>query len=447
MCMKKIYLKLIALSLMLAVSVVMVITVSYAWVIMSTSPEVSGLQVTIGGGNTILVAADLTGQADGATYHYPDVFRDKLNFSSHASYAYLQDLDGLMPVSTADGIHWFLPEYYEASDAAVRNGLAAAGQIKDISQFTLEQDLAHANLSGVEEDVLAQGSYIFLDFWVVSPGTDCTLRLSVPTVEGDNSGGTFLVEQLQVRNGTDGPVLRSVESNASAMFRVGFLANDDMVLDDSMRQYLQSPGYDDEYRSLRGTYGEPGDYQYGWDSTRFTIYEPNADFHPELPGMEGKYLLTSPVGLVEDAPREVSVKDRVTAQRRSDWLMLDNGQTMLEQIFQSAIFGREDLEPQKLTEFFYNTYLQGQVEPFVNKGAFVKRAENLVDGLELTPGLTAGATDDVYIIRLQRDTPQRIRMFVWLEGQDADCTNVTQATSVMLNLELAGSTTRETAGQ
>ena len=83
----------------------------------------------------------------------------------------------------------------------------------------------------------------------------------------------------------------------------------------------------------------------------------------------------------------------------------------------------------------------------MNKGAFVKRAENLVDGLELTPGLTAGATDDVYIIRLQRDTPQRIRMFVWLEGQDADCTNVTQATSVMLNLELAGSTTRETAGQ
>ena len=53
---------------------------------------------------------------------------------------------------------------------------------------------------------------------------------------------------------------------------------------------------------------------------------------------------------------------------------------------------------------------------------------------------TAGATDDVYIIELERNVPQRIRMFIWLEGQDVDCTNVTELSSLMLYLELAGST-------
>jgi hypothetical protein len=35
-------------------------------------------------------------------------------------------------------------------------------------------------------------------------------------------------------------------------------------------------------------------------------------------------------------------------------------------------------------------------------------------------------------------------MFVWLEGQDADCSNIAQACSLVLNLEFAGSTASET---
>jgi hypothetical protein len=52
---------------------------------------------------------------------------------------------------------------------------------------------------------------------------------------------------------------------------------------------------------------------------------------------------------------------------------------------------------------------------------------------------TSGATDDVYITMLQRNTPQRIRMFIWVEGQDIDCADSnSEQGSFVLNLELAG---------
>ena len=120
--MRKVYIKLIALSLTLALSVSMVVAASYAWLVLSKSPEVSGIQVTIGGGNTILVAADLTQTVDGVTYHYPDAFQDTLNFGAHESYEFLAALDGLTPVSTADGINWFLPSYYDSTDDEVKEG-------------------------------------------------------------------------------------------------------------------------------------------------------------------------------------------------------------------------------------------------------------------------------------------------------------------------------------
>ena len=52
----------------------------------------------------------------------------------------------------------------------------------------------------------------------------------------------------------------------------------------------------------------------------------------------------------------------------------------------------------------------------------------------------AGATIDAVIVSLKKNVPQRIRMFVWLEGQDIDCTNEAALKTLLLNLELAGET-------
>ncbi len=53
--------------------------------------------------------------------------------------------------------------------------------------------------------------------------------------------------------------------------------------------------------------------------------------------------------------------------------------------------------------------------------------------------LRAGATDDVYIAQLAKNKPQRIRMFIWLEGQDVDCVaSGAEGADFALTLELAG---------
>ena len=51
----------------------------------------------------------------------------------------------------------------------------------------------------------------------------------------------------------------------------------------------------------------------------------------------------------------------------------------------------------------------------------------------------SGATEDVTIVCLEKNIPQRIRMFIWIEGQDSDCASSLNNVSFTLGLELAGS--------
>lgn len=114
--MKKIYAKLILITVTLLMSVSVVAMSTYAWFVLSKNPVATGIQVAIGGGNTILIAPDITEVVNGTVYHYPGKFSDKMNFAQYESYDYLKDLGGLNPVSTIDGINWFLPTYYSVTD-------------------------------------------------------------------------------------------------------------------------------------------------------------------------------------------------------------------------------------------------------------------------------------------------------------------------------------------
>jgi hypothetical protein len=71
---------------------------------------------------------------------------------------------------------------------------------------------------------------------------------------------------------------------------------------------------------------------------------------------------------------------------------------------------------------------------------YVSREEMLGsgDGQTIKKVENAGATDDVYIIQLERNVPQRIRMFIWLEGQDIDCVDSVNSARFAVNIELAG---------
>lgn len=448
--MKKLTTKLMVTFLALTLAVTVVVMSSYAWMTLSDNPATENIRISIAGGNTILMAADRTETVDGVVYHYPDVFDDTLNIAAHDSYEYLSSLGGLTPVSTADGVNWVLPTYYDMTDEAVQNGGIASGTIKPVEHFSVETDLAHANLTNTQMEQVAEGSYLYLDFWVVSPGRDYKLRVSA----GDDNGGSFLIDLLRPtetdENGDDvmdSYTLVSAGEGAAACARVGFLVNPDYATAGALTAYRGSYTYNEKYTALRGDYHEPnsGSMVYSSDY-RFTIYEPNADLHPE--GESGGYAVTRPLSWDGSTVSPVDVADILTAQLTSEWKSAQSG-TVLEQMFQTAMAGKtfRSASLPDIERDFYYSYLQGQVMPYVTKGQFLRRTAELyssaVSGLVSSSRLTAldnaGATDDVYIVELQQNVPQRIRMFVWLEGQDADCVDSASATAFALSIELAGS--------
>lgn len=444
------YTKLLAATFLLLTAMVMVIATSYAWLTLSENPTLEKIQVTIGGSSTVLVAPDITvTDEDGNVYHYPGAFSDTLDFSEFDQYSYLRNSAGLVPVSTADGETWYLPAYYEAGDEQVLSGAAAVGQLRPISDFIPDYRLEYANLSTEEADAAQTGSYIYLDFWVVAPVEGYRLRVS----NGTDSIGSYVIdliepEKIETENGVS-YALTGENRQTAASIRLGFLVNENTVLDNSMLYYSSSADFRSEYTRLQGVYTEPGSSPIYSDMTRFTIFEPNGDLHPQTvldaqgnPVVNGQYVLTTPVG--RDAVA-TNISDRLTVQLENRWIRVGE-EPLIAQMFQAYLLEKnlEDQDEQSLKQGFYSRYLP---YPYLTKGNFVTKtsalyaaAENGIVSAENIAGLEqSGATEDVYLTELRGGIPQRIRLFIWLEGQDVDCINTASAGSIAVSIELAGS--------
>lgn len=440
--MRKIYPKLIAMGILLSLSVSVVAMASYAWMVLSSSPVVSGIQVAIGGGNTILVAPDVTQTVNGQLYHYPGRFGEKLNFRQYSQYDYLQSIGSLMPVSTYNGIDWFLPAYYTSNDEEVASGEAMSGQLKPFTEFKVDSELSYANLKASDpeqKEKIQEGHYAYLDFWVVSPSADFTLRIST---DREDAGGTFVIDLLQPQKADTqtGYTLKYPTGTAATTVRVGFLANPYQLTDDTMQLYTQSPAFDQRATSLRGLYAEPNTGTSYFADDKFVIYEPNGNSHPHNDDLDGTYVETRAIGFENGQPTELSFlgKDMLTVQNSSLWT--ENGQA-LEERFQTALlsFDTTNLTPDEIAARFYNQYLQGQIYPYIDKAQFYTNTDNLYAYAKTPQAAALGnVTKDVTIIDLTRNVPQRIRMFVWLEGQDVDCVDMASKCSFAVNIELAG---------
>ncbi|MBQ6700533.1 MAG: hypothetical protein IJM98_07700, partial [Oscillospiraceae bacterium] len=421
--MTKIYIKLITMALALALSASVVMMSSYAWMVLSGNPAATGIQVAVGGGNTILIAPNVKTEEGGKVYNYPGYFSESLNFGVSKEYEYLHNLEGLRPVSTANGIDWFL-----------RSG-------------TVDSELAYANLSKDEADAefAKQCNYVYLDFWVVSPSGDHTLRVS--TGEPKDVGGSFVIDLMNpVYDEETGYSLEPQKGSAAASVRIGFLANDVTLTDETMEKYMATHAYKygREYTSLRGLYVEPKSGTPYLDADRFTIYEPNADYHPAKEEYSGCYVPTTPLAInAEDG----YIWDKLAVQLSSGWKETTNGETEIAQKLKTATIASDaPKENANLFTDFYVKTLQGQIAPYVAKGRFIKLTENLESQLSapsadyiaqenLSSMQTSGAAEDTYIIKLERNVPQRIRMFVWIESQDVDCSASAGSGAFAVNIE------------
>lgn len=420
------HIKILASALLIVLSLSMLVMVTFAWYVMSTAPEVSGMQIKIGS-DTIRVAPDC--QDESGQHHYPGAFQGVLETDTTAI---PENFWGLIPVSTADGKHWFSATY-----ESLENG----GDQKE--EYQVDTTLQSANQVGRPE---SGGNYLYLDFWVVAP-KDYDLRVSTAT-QGSGQSGSYVKVFPQVKKDDAGNYsLDETQRQAESSLRIGFLVNEDAVSGES---YKKSTNYDSAYKILKGKYQKPGE-ALPTSQTSFTIYEPNCDWHADTK-FSGLYKETQPLALVNGKPQQVKLETydgtKLAAQTSATWTRTDDGtQTKLSRALQTAMLetkdtGRSVTDAQSAGEYLLNQYLKGQLSGYITSGQFVKSTSDLQDGVRLDKENIDkfGAADDAVIVSLKKNVPQRIRMFVWLEGQDIDCTNEAALKTLLLNLELAGET-------
>ena len=444
--MNKIRTKLIASLLSVVIAAALIVVSTYAWLTISTETEVGGINIQIGGSNTIKLAADIVvDNGDGTFSHYPGAFSENLNFSDYETYRYLTELGALSPVSTYDGIHWVLPDFYQESDPLVQQGMAVAGQLKDYSLLPVDNTLQYANLTNSQQNSDQKGSYVYLDFWVVSPSGNCELRIS--TGNDSNTGSFVIGEMTPVMNaqGT-GYELKAGEVTAAASVRLGFLTNQENAAYTDIQKYLGSADYSKTYTHLLGRFQEPGQTLEQYTTSNwFTIYEPNGNLHTD----GGKYYqITNPLRVLNGTIEPADISQHLAVQLTNYWKVDPfSGDVLLAREFLSATFNMQDKSREEVSNYFYNHYMQSAFASFVDRGYFVDSTRDLyaeADANGIVPDSSTAlhntdrATDEIVITTLQKNVPQRIRMFVWLEGQDADCVNIGDISNLIINLEFAG---------
>lgn len=430
---KKVYIKIACTAAALLCAMAMIVMSSYAWLTASTSPVAEGIQVAVGGGSTILLAPDVVNNEG---VHYPGAFGATLRLDD------LLDADahsGLTPVSTADGLNWYLPVYYTEDDPEVRAGTAKAGDLKPYDQFLCDETLTYANLL-VDDERAAKGSYLYADFWVVSPGSRYELRVST---SNDASGaGSYVVDLPQVVETEVGFAMQTPEYPASESLRVGFLVNQNAAAD-SAAAYAANGG-DQRYTTLMGGYqekGKPTSPLYSYNT--FHIYEPNGSSHSTL-GETG-YIATYPLGRNDTSVTGIPVGSWLSVQMASQW-----EENKVNDLFTASVQQAGDTATAADVQAQLYKNLAGRSD-YVNKGQFIQNTNQLYTSMgedhtvlrtTLEQMAKAGANESNSIVTLERNVPQRIRMFIWLEGQDADCVSGASVSGFAMRIELAGSTVK-----
>ena len=507
--MQKYKIKIYLAGISLLMALIMLVTASVAWFTISTAPEISGIQVGIYADRTLLLSSDNT------------EYVQYLDLSSK-----FKDLAPLHPVSTVDGLNWFIPTYNSKT-----------GELRDASEFILDDKLEYANIIKVEsvpgdyyedttpdliegeiQDNANKGYYVYADFWMKTEDEGgCNVRLTIPHyAEFDtNSGSDFKTafdrqkdaeeevaqgwygsyvlnsEYILGEDGTVGLVSREAET----AMRVGLLLNpddpperedDDDDGDESSGTESSAPESSDPDDD-----GEDEEDVYADEKNKFFIYEPNADirsaFNKPLGTYnksevdyilgykfnsesykDGTYFVTQPLAKqkytrtveqkgIDESTGEETVeeveedyfggkvvditdydKTKLIVQKHSEWDL----ESLAQKLNDGGVPNSNDVVYPMggflNTETLYEM-LTGEDANDVNtteSGIEINNPNRLVD----VSGMTTDIAGSSIIVKLEKEKPIRVRLFIWLEGQDVDCWNDIAAGRFIVNLELAGET-------
>lgn len=366
-------LKLLMAATGLLVSLVMVAGGTFAWFTISQKAEVTGISITM--------------EATGEEYPF-ELSLDGENWTTELFVdSQLTGKGPLRPISTADMVHWYLPEY------------DARGSVADFHEVALE-DVANR-----EEELISY--LVYFDLWVRTRDQDTTyaLKLNNPGIKN----GQLHVEDQETVYGTyalwlperdaEGKYVNPKTTNdAMACLRIGFqmLEEQEDGTEQVTGSFIFEPNADlrsdfSQYQSASGESLENklGDVTYVKGS--FSVQEYGNEFANEK--IYGTSVPTWKAPTEEGGEATYTMTPQITfRQRKSEW------------------------DTTKLAALDANQTVDSRC--IKKLGAFVEDSPAMAD--------------------INIEAPQKMRVFLWLEGQDIDCWNQIAGGGIFANLEFRG---------
>ncbi len=369
----------------LLASIAMLAGATYAWYTISTNPEIKGIHLQLGTSGTLKSSLD----EDEGFNEYTEITELFENYMP------------LRPVSTFDGITWFIPAYdsmgalvledfypYTIKDEEFKYHNVYAYQVDENGNLIYEDE----ELIPYEEkeylNISEDAYFLYGDFYLLNTDdVDVNVVLSTPLkkVEDEVWYGSYVVTYYDDEHGSnyndDKLGTFSYYNTAVTSIRLGFMTWDDDEDEDS--------------------------------KTNFMIYEPNADLRSdkEKPEDEDGYVIDFTKGK-DDLP--------VGVLQTSPVSKIDNDNVIIDEINYKDLFDE-----------YQSRVIRQLASNWKNKPSSYASISN-----NINIGSFVDAIDKP-IVRIKAGEVKKVRLFIWVEGQDIDCWNDIAGGGLWINLEFA----------
>ncbi len=428
-------------------SLAVLTTAGFAWYTLSTNPEISGMQVTLEGDRNIWISKN------GA-----DFFRH-IDISAEMS----SEMSTLRPVSTYDGLNWYVCDYHSSSGNIIEDEFF----LKDwcISEEHGTEGHTHCDNGGF---------FAYTDIWITTKAGSAKIRLSIPDSDErygeEETSGCYVLSYDYSVDKEGVKTIKLMSRGPETCARVGF-----MVFDATSGE--EDPVVLGKTENLAEKLKEEG-FNKGYD---FFIYEPNADVRSELnkqdsryltdiyvsqlrikklmigdtafdyPASNGSYMQTFPIKQAEAQTLEDTEEDSRGTLQQAAPALFPASKLIVQKAAAWNSAKVSEMEEKTFTEAdnavdLLNELMQNDC---ITRGRFAN--ENTVQNalyngantyfptaLDSTPDTgNAASPTSQHMFTLKAGEIRQIRLFFWIEGQDIDCWNDVAGMNFLTRIEFA----------
>jgi len=402
----------------------MIAGASYAWFSISVKPEVRTLTIKVDpmkDQRPFDLSINYAGDEEAATWTNELILEEL--FAESKNYGFLR------PISTADGEHWYLPTY------------SAAGHVNGFREVLFDKVANQVYTTDGDEDY--SNYLMYVDFWVRNRQDEkYDLLLNNPdsgtTLEASEQYyGTYVLwAPKESEDGTAKTWMKDangnlIDNDAMASTRIGFTMLEDIV-DDGTPTKCEEEFY---------IYEPNGDMR----SSKFTEYLNNAQDNGSAAKTMShlEYIFSEntngsiKVGDYEETylPEDGSFYTTMVPKYKSntEWELVDIKSELGKRVLSQKKSGWNEAALKDMED---DTRITSKALDRSKLGALGNTGTADANGVA---SFTANSTADrSAVTSIEGGAIKKIRMFIWLEGQDIDCWNQIADGRIFVNLEFFG---------